>query len=218
MYLIYYIIYLPYLSISIDACGTRLKEASMINKSLTCLGQVINALVDKEAGKTRHVPFRDSKLTFLLRDTWGGNSKTCLVATVSPSGLALSETISTLKFAQRAKQIKNNAVLNEDTCGTVAALQAEVAKLRTELLSRDANNTVVSHTNKHSAVVFDSDMVAAIKRRSERAEKKLALLEKQVSEGKEVSQSLKRKLQGETMVRKMKERRLDYLQSKSTSK
>ncbi|KAK1736389.1 kinesin family protein [Skeletonema marinoi] len=63
-----------------DAAGERLKEASMINNSLLCLGQVINSLVDREKGKERHVPFRDSKLTFLLRDSWGGNSKTCLVA------------------------------------------------------------------------------------------------------------------------------------------
>eukprot|EP00978_Attheya_sp_CCMP212_P009072 scaffold21367_cov55-Attheya_sp.AAC.1 len=103
---------------STDTFGARLKEASMINKSLLCLGYVINALVDRENGKERHVPFRDSKLTFLLRDSWGGNSKTCLVATVSPSATSLGETLSTLKFAQRAKLIKNTAILNEDTCGT----------------------------------------------------------------------------------------------------
>jgi kinesin family protein 15 len=189
----------------------------MINKSLLCLGHVINALVDKEAGKARHVPFRDSKLTFLLRDTWGGNSKTCLVATVSPSGLSLSETVSTLKFAQRAKLIKNNAILNEDTCGTVAALQAEVAKLRSELEKNDTQSTKKPTRNRH-VYLGDTDMVAATKRRAERAERKLANLEKQMSEEREVKQTLKRKLQDETMVRKFKERRISYLQTKSTSK
>ncbi len=184
----------------------------MINKSLTCLGQVINALVDKEVGKSRHVPFRDSKLTFLLRDTWGGNSKTCLVATVSPSGMALSETVSTLKFAQRAKLIKNNAVLNEDTCGTVAALQAEVAKLRSVLSEKNAGE--MNNNKKRSRATVDAEIVAVMKRRAEKAERKLATLERQVSEKKEMMKTLKRKLQGETMARKFKERRLDYLQTK----
>ena len=187
----------------------------MINKSLLCLGHVINALVDKEAGKTRHVPFRDSKLTFLLRDTWGGNSKTCLVATVSPSGLALSETISTLKFAQRAKLIKNNAILNEDTCGTVAALQAEVAKLRSKLEKSTNGAPELVDTKKRKAQsMVDVDVIAAMKRRAEKAERKVADLEKKVSEDREVTHSLKRRLQGETMVRKFKERRLDYFQRK----
>jgi len=69
---------------STSAVGDRLKEANAINKSLSALGQVINALVDRGLGKTRHVPYRDSKLTFLLRDSLGGNSRTFLVATVSP--------------------------------------------------------------------------------------------------------------------------------------
>ena len=195
-----------------------MKEASMINKSLLCLGHVINALVDKEAGRTRHVPFRDSKLTFLLRDTWGGNSKTCLVATVSPSGLALSETISTLKFAQRAKLIKNNAVMNEDTCGTVAALQAEVAKLRSKLEKNVGDDSVEHVDKKKRSTIVDVDVMSAMKRRAEKAERKIAVLEKLVSEEKAVSRTLKRKLQGETMARKFKERRLDYLQTKHQSK
>jgi len=208
---------------STAAYGNRLKEASMINKSLLCLGHVINALVDKEAGKARHVPFRNSKLTFLLRDTWGGNSKTCLVATVSPSGSAISETISTLKFAQRAKLIKNNAVLNEDTCGTVAALQAEVAKLRSKLLENTTTNTntsaaTTSMHHNHKIEKFEQDRIDAMKRRAERAENKIAELEKQVSEQYEISNSLKRKVQEETMVRKFKERRLDYLQTNKRSR
>jgi hypothetical protein len=87
---------------STNAAGNTLKEASQINKSLTVLGQVINSLVDSQI----HVPFRDSKLTFLLRDSLGGNSKTLLIAAIAQNELSIPETISTLKFAQRVKNIK----------------------------------------------------------------------------------------------------------------
>lgn len=82
-----------------DAAGERLKEAGMINKSLSALGNVINSLVDLTEGKSRHIHYRDSKLTFLLKDSLGGNSKTCIIANISPSFQAQSETMSTLKFA-----------------------------------------------------------------------------------------------------------------------
>ena len=83
----------------------RLKEASSINSSLLSLANVFSAL----AGQERHIPYRDSKLTFLLRDSLEGKSKVCLLATISPNSIFVSETISTLKFAQRAKIVKNNA-------------------------------------------------------------------------------------------------------------
>mmetsp|Transcript_20150 Transcript_20150/g.3290 ORF Transcript_20150/g.3290 Transcript_20150/m.3290 type:complete len:134 (-) Transcript_20150:913-1314(-) len=86
-----------------DTAGGRLKEAGMINKSLSALGNVINSLVDISEGKSRYVHYRDSKLTFLLKDSLGGNSKTCMIACISPSNTAFGETLSTLKFAQRAK-------------------------------------------------------------------------------------------------------------------
>lgn len=118
------------------ACvGERLKEAGMINKSLSALGNVINSLVEVLEGKSRHVPYRDSKLTFLLKDSLGGNSKTCIIANISPSLSASAETLSTLKFAQRAKLIKNSAIVNEDTSGTVQLLKAEVKRLHEELQS-----------------------------------------------------------------------------------
>lgn len=81
------------------AVGDRLKEAGMINKSLSALGNVINSLVDISEGKNRHVHYRDSKLTFLLRDSLGGNSKTVIIANISPSAINYGETLSTLKFA-----------------------------------------------------------------------------------------------------------------------
>uniref|UniRef100_A0A8C3IFX3 Kinesin family member 15 n=1 Tax=Chrysemys picta bellii TaxID=8478 RepID=A0A8C3IFX3_CHRPI len=113
--------------------GVRLKEAGNINRSLSCLGQVITALVDVANGKQRHICYRDSKLTFLLRDSLGGNAKTCIIANVHPGSRCFGETLSTLNFAQRAKLIKNKAVINEDTQGNVSQLQAEVKKLKEQL-------------------------------------------------------------------------------------
>uniref|UniRef100_A0A668AF85 Kinesin family member 15 n=1 Tax=Myripristis murdjan TaxID=586833 RepID=A0A668AF85_9TELE len=113
--------------------GSRLKEASSINRSLMCLGQVIMALVDVSNGKNRHICYRDSKLTFLLRDSLGGNAKTYIIANVHPGSKCFGETLSTLQFAQRAKLIKNKAMINEDTQGNVRQLQAEVKKLKEQL-------------------------------------------------------------------------------------
>ncbi|GMJ12777.1 phragmoplast orienting kinesin 2 [Hibiscus trionum] len=113
--------------------GERLKEAASINKSLSTLGHVIMILVDVANGKPRHVPYRDSKLTFLLQDSLGGNSKTMIIANVSSSISCSIETLNTLKFAQRAKLIQNNAVVNEDSTGDVIALQNEIRLLKEEL-------------------------------------------------------------------------------------
>ncbi|TQD96897.1 hypothetical protein C1H46_017502 [Malus baccata] len=97
---------------SSGAEGDRLKEAANINKSLSTLGLVIMSLVDLAHGKHRHVPYRDSRLTFLLQDSLGGNSKTTIISNVSPSICSANETLSTLKFAQRAKLIQNNGQLS----------------------------------------------------------------------------------------------------------
>ncbi|CAK6435807.1 unnamed protein product [Pipistrellus nathusii] len=113
--------------------GVRLKEAGNINRSLSCLGQVITALVDVGNGKQRHICYRDSKLTFLLRDSLGGNARTAIIANVHPGSRCFGETLSTLNFAQRAKLIKNKAVVNEDTQGNVSQLQAEVKRLKEQL-------------------------------------------------------------------------------------
>ena len=115
------------------ATGERLKEAGQINKSLSALGNVIAALVDISQGKQRHVAYRDSKLTQLLRDSLGGNAKTVLIANLSPAEESLAETLSTLKFAARAKLVKNRAMVNEDTTGSLSQMQALVKSQKAEL-------------------------------------------------------------------------------------
>ncbi|XP_020594453.1 kinesin-like protein KIN-5D [Phalaenopsis equestris] len=87
----------------------RAREAGEMNKSLLTLGRVINALVENN----NHSPYRESKLTRLLRDSLGGNTKTCIIATISPSIQCLEETLSTLDYANRAKNIKNKPELNQ---------------------------------------------------------------------------------------------------------
>ncbi|CAI6011957.1 unnamed protein product, partial [Closterium sp. NIES-65] len=122
-----------------EAQGVRLKEAGSINKSLSALGNVIKALVDIAEGKVRHVPYRDSKLTFLLSDSLGGNSKCTLLAAVSPAERNVDETMSTLKFAQRAKLMHNEAVVNELMMGNPAVMGEEIRRLRLEIAELRAN-------------------------------------------------------------------------------
>uniref|UniRef100_A0A5F8GL21 Kinesin family member 13B n=1 Tax=Monodelphis domestica TaxID=13616 RepID=A0A5F8GL21_MONDO len=123
------------------AAGDRLKEGSNINKSLTTLGLVISALADQGAGrnKNKFVPYRDSVLTWLLKDSLGGNSKTAMVATVSPAADNYDETLSTLRYADRAKNIVNHAVVNEDpNARIIRDLREEVEKLREQLTKAEA--------------------------------------------------------------------------------
>ncbi|XP_066435504.1 kinesin-like protein KIF13A isoform X4 [Eleutherodactylus coqui] len=118
------------------AAGERLKEGSNINKSLTTLGLVISSLADQAAGKGKNkfVPYRDSVLTWLLKDNLGGNSKTAMIATISPAADNYEETLSTLRYADRAKRIVNHAVVNEDpNARVIRELREEVEKLREQL-------------------------------------------------------------------------------------
>ncbi|XP_043196393.1 osmotic avoidance abnormal protein 3-like [Amphibalanus amphitrite] len=115
------------------ATGDRLKEATKINLSLSALGNVISALVD---GKSKHIPYRDSKLTRLLQDSLGGNTKTMMVACLSPADNNYDETVSTLRYANRAKQIKNKPKINEDPKDTLLREYAEeIKKLKEQLES-----------------------------------------------------------------------------------
>ena len=114
------------------AAGKRLEEAKNINKSLTVLGQVIYSLTD---GKSTHIPYRDSKLTRVLQDSLGGNSKTSLIVTCSPSPFNEAETISTLRFGVRAKAIKNKPKVNREY--TLAELKLMLSKAQEEIEKRD---------------------------------------------------------------------------------
>ncbi|XP_049446306.1 kinesin-like protein KIF3C [Epinephelus fuscoguttatus] len=111
--------------------GERLKEAAKINLSLSALGNVISALAD---GRSGHVPYRDSKLTRLLQDSLGGNAKTVMVATLGPASQHYDETLTTLRYANRAKNIQNQPRVNEDPKDALLReFQMEIARLRAQL-------------------------------------------------------------------------------------
>ncbi|XP_036231158.1 kinesin-like protein unc-104 isoform X5 [Bactrocera oleae] len=121
---------------STGAKGTRLKEGANINKSLTTLGKVISALAEiasknKKSKKADFIPYRDSVLTWLLRENLGGNSKTAMIAAISPADINYDETLSTLRYADRAKQIVCKAIVNEDAnAKLIRELKEEIQKLR----------------------------------------------------------------------------------------
>ncbi|XP_066858237.1 kinesin-like protein KIF1A isoform X6 [Anser cygnoides] len=136
---------------STGAKGTRLKEGANINKSLTTLGKVISALAEMDSGpnknkkkkKTDFIPYRDSVLTWLLRENLGGNSRTAMVAALSPADINYDETLSTLRYADRAKQIRCNAVINEDPNNKlIRELKDEVARLRDLLYAQGLGDII----------------------------------------------------------------------------
>ena len=161
------------------ATGLRLKEASQINKSLTTLGRVVQALAKRSEEQGRSgassayptmggrksvsaprkgadevfIPFRDSVLTWLLKESLGGNSKTFMLATVSPSELNVDETLSTLRYASRAKNIVNKATINEDpNAELIRSLKAEVEALRARLAQSEATSpTLLSPSHSASS-------------------------------------------------------------------
>lgn len=124
---------------STGATGARLKEGAEINRSLSTLGRVIAALADLSTGKKKKgaggtVPYRDSVLTWLLKDSLGGNSMTAMIAAISPADINYDETLSTLRYADSAKRIKNHAVINEDAnARMIRELKEELALLRSKL-------------------------------------------------------------------------------------
>uniref|UniRef100_A0A670ZVC7 Kinesin motor domain-containing protein n=1 Tax=Pseudonaja textilis TaxID=8673 RepID=A0A670ZVC7_PSETE len=125
------------------ATGERAKEGISINCGLLALGNVISALGD-QSKKALHVPYRDSKLTRLLQDSLGGNSQTVMIACVSPSDRDFMETLNTLKYANRARNIKNKVVVNQDkTSQQISALRAEIARLQMELMEYKAGKRVI---------------------------------------------------------------------------
>ncbi|OVA12970.1 Kinesin [Macleaya cordata] len=122
------------------AAGERLKEAGNINRSLSQLGNLINILAEvSQSGKQRHIPYRDSRLTFLLQESLGGNARLAMICAISPAQSCKSETFSTLRFAQRAKAIKNKAIVNEVMQDDVNVLREVIRQLKDELLRMKEN-------------------------------------------------------------------------------
>ncbi|KAM0940907.1 putative plus-end-directed kinesin ATPase [Dioscorea sansibarensis] len=133
------------------AAGERLKEAGNINRSLSQLGNLINILAEvSQSGKQRHIPYRDSKLTFLLQESLGGNAKLAMICAISPSQSCKSETFSTLRFAQGAKAIQNQAVVNEITQDDVNVLREQIRQLKDELLRMKSNGTSAENNGSYS--------------------------------------------------------------------
>ncbi|XP_065132238.1 kinesin-like protein KIF1A isoform X4 [Paramisgurnus dabryanus] len=141
---------------STGAKGTRLKEGANINKSLTTLGKVISALAEMDSAPNKNnkkkkkvesfIPYRDSVLTWLLRENLGGNSRTAMVAALSPADINYDETLSTLRYADRAKQIRCNAVINEDPNNRlVRELKEEVARLKDLLYAQGLGDIIETY-------------------------------------------------------------------------
>nr|XP_054759485.1 kinesin-like protein KIF16B [Lytechinus pictus] len=138
------------------ATGDRLKEGANINKSLVTLGNVISALADASSSsapspggnrkKSLFIPYRDSVLTWLLKDSLGGNSKTIMVATISPADVNYGETLSTLRYANRAKNIINKPTINEDkNVKLIRELRAEIARLKKRLGTSDFDDLPIGN-------------------------------------------------------------------------
>ncbi|KAI5057401.1 hypothetical protein GOP47_0027416 [Adiantum capillus-veneris] len=155
----------------------RAREAGEINKSLLTLGRVITSLVEHLG----HVPYRDSKLTRLLRDSLGGRTKTCIIATVSPSVHCLEETLSTLDYAQRAKSIKNKPEVNQKLMKTtlIKELYGEIDRLKTELHAAREKNGVYIPRERYYQDEADKKAMAE---RMERVEEDLACTRKLLEE------------------------------------
>ena len=129
-----------------ESTGERFIEATKINLSLTCLGSVINKLV---SGKSQYIPYRDSKLTMLLQDSLGGNTKTVMIANVGPADYNYDETLNTLWYASRAKKIKNKPRINEDPKDALLRqYQEEIELMKKKLMAMGKGDLVMQISGK----------------------------------------------------------------------
>lgn len=158
-----------------QAVGDRLKEAKNINLSLSALGNVIAA---QASGKKGHIPYRDSKLTRLLQDSLGGNTKTLMIAALSPADYNYDETLGTLKYANRAKQIKNAPKINEDPKDAkLREFAEEIAKLKKMLA--EGGDLPDDNDDAGSVEIVPFKNEDEFKGQTEEQKKKLSLLERQ---------------------------------------
>lgn len=153
------------------ATGDRAKEGISINSGLLSLGNVISALGDASR-KATHIPYRDSKLTRLLQDSLGGNSRTLMIACVSPSDRDFMETLNTLKYANRARNITNKVIVNQDQSSrTISLLRREIAALQLELIEyKQGKRTIDAEGNSQITDTFheNSMLLAENKRMQQR--------------------------------------------------
>eukprot|EP00760_Papus_ankaliazontas_P016995 PhM_4_TR16993/c0_g1_i1/m.97409/K17914/KIF13; kinesin family member 13 len=172
------------------ATGTRFLEGANINKSLSTLGTVISHLSD--ARHYSHIPYRDSVLTWLLKEALGGNSKTVMLATISPAPENFEETISTLRYAERAKKIMNHAVVNEDsTQRRLLDMQSEIDRLRDEL-SRQRNEEARASL-QHDLIHSESLLVDMQRTWAEKEKETQRIMEERESSLAELSRKLREK-------------------------
>eukprot|EP00002_Diphylleia_rotans_P029124 TRINITY_DN5913_c0_g1_i5.p1 TRINITY_DN5913_c0_g1~~TRINITY_DN5913_c0_g1_i5.p1 ORF type:complete len:883 (-),score=215.53 TRINITY_DN5913_c0_g1_i5:75-2723(-) len=190
---------------STGATGDRLKEGAAINLSLTMLGNVITALAEKANNPKKKVlvPYRDSKLTQILQDALGGNSKTIMIAALSPADINYEETLSTLRYADRAKQIKNKAIVNVDPMeALVQELKAENAKLLSQIKDMKAGRPVGDDG--------DSDEDEKDDGQSEEMRRKLEEMQQILAENQKLMEN-----QSKTWQQKLEEARKDRMVEES---
>ncbi|XP_022731716.1 kinesin-like protein KIN-5D [Durio zibethinus] len=175
----------------------RAREAGEINKSLLTLGRVINALVEHSG----HVPYRDSKLTRLLRDSLGGKTKTCIIATISPSIHCLEETLSTLDYAHRAKNIKNKPEINQKMMKSalIKDLYSEIDRLKQEVYAaREKNGIYIPrdrYLNEEAEKKAMSEKIERMELESESKEKQITELQELYNSQQLLTEDLSEKLE-----------------------
>lgn len=193
------------------ATGERLKEATKINLSLSALGNVISALVD---GKSTHVPYRDSKLTRLLQDSLGGNARTVMVANIGPASYNFEETITTLRYANRAKNIKNKPKINEDPKDALLReFQEEIVRLKRELEKRGGGGAgskkIKRRRQKENGETEEIEEEEGVEGSEQSAEDKIKLEQARLEEDKKALQ------ENHSMMAEEKEKLMGEIQKKA---
>ncbi|ODQ63380.1 kinesin-domain-containing protein, partial [Nadsonia fulvescens var. elongata DSM 6958] len=183
----------------------RAREAGMINQSLLTLGRVINALVDRSP----HIPYRESKLTRLLQDSLGGRTKTCIIATVSPAKVSLEETISTLDYANRAKNIKNKPQVNQTLSKKMVLgdYVLEIERLRADLMATRQKTGIYLSEESHQNLLDESESRRAL---VEEQKLRVDALESQLKTSRDGQEELMKEL---SIIKKDFEKMADLLES-----
>ncbi|CAM0512184.1 unnamed protein product [Fasciola hepatica] len=194
---------------STGATDVRLKEGANINKSLTTLGKVIAALADmssKKKKKADFIPYRDSVLTWLLRENLGGNSRTTMIAALSPADINYEETLSTLRYADRAKRIVCKAVINEDpNAKMIRELKSEVARLQQILSLERLGAAAPPRLLKDSETTTNGESVSPLHEEQTVTLEALRASEKLIAE---LNETMEDKLKRAEQLRKQREKEL----------